>query len=99
MVAGLMTLMESHESVTGPINLGNPQEITVRELADKVIALTGSASRIVHMELPQDDPRRRRPDISRARLLLGWEPSTAVEDGLKATINYFETLQLKRDAG
>jgi UDP-glucuronate decarboxylase len=99
MVAGLMTLMESHESVTGPINLGNPQEVTVRELADKVIALTGSASRIVHMELPQDDPRRRRPDISRARLLLGWEPSTAVEDGLKATINYFETLQLKRDAG
>jgi UDP-glucuronate decarboxylase len=92
LVTGLVKMMESPESVTGPINMGNPQEITIRELAEKIIALTGSPSKLVFRELPQDDPRRRRPDITRAKELLGWEPATAVEDGLKATITYFETL-------
>lgn len=99
MVSGLVKLMESGESVTGPINLGNPQEITIRELAGKVIELTGSGSRIIHKDLPQDDPRRRRPDISKARDMIGWEPVTPIDDGLKAAIDYFETFQLKRDAG
>ena len=77
----------------GPINLGNPVEFTIRELAEKVIELTGTASRLVHRPLPADDPMQRRPDISRARELLGdWQPRTALDEGLRATIGYFDRI-------
>ena len=82
--------MASPDEVTGPINMGNPGEFTIRELAEKVVELTGSASKITYEPLPGDDPKQRRPDISRARELLGWEPRIALEDGLKKTIAYFE---------
>lgn len=99
LVSGLIKLMESGDSVTGPVNLGNPHEITVRELAEKVTELTGTSLKISFRDLPADDPQRRCPDITKARLMIGWEPLTAIDDGLKPTIDYFETLQLKRDAG
>src|SRR5690606_24263159 len=73
----------------GPVNIGNPHEFTVRELAEKVIALTGSASEIRSLPLPADDPKVRRPDITRARELLGWEPRHSLDEGLKLTIPYF----------
>jgi UDP-glucuronate decarboxylase len=92
LVSGLMKMMGTPETVTGPVNMGNPDEFTIRELAEMVITLTGSPSKLVFRELPQDDPKRRRPDIGSARLLLGWEPTTAVTDGLKATIAYFEEM-------
>ena len=94
MVDGLVRLMES-ESVTGPINLGNPAEFTILELAQAAIRLTGSNSRIVHRPLPQDDPVRRRPDISLARRELGWEPTVSLEKGLPRTIDYFK-MRLER---
>ena len=97
LVAGMVKMMESPDEVTGPVNIGNPFELTIKGLAEQVIALTGSRSRLVFRELPQDDPRRRRPDISKAKELLGWEPKTAVEDGLKATIAYFDG-QLRENA-
>jgi UDP-glucuronate decarboxylase len=92
LVDGLMRLMDSDDSSTGPINLGNPGEFTMRQLADLVIELTGSKSPIVHLPLPQDDPRQRQPDISRAKAQLGWEPTIALREGLKATIRYFDGL-------
>jgi len=81
-------LMNSDQ--TGPINIGNPTEFRVLDLAQQVIALTGSSSKVVHKELPSDDPKQRRPDITKARTLLSWEPSIALEEGLKSTILYFE---------
>jgi UDP-glucuronate decarboxylase len=79
--------------VTGPINLGNPSECSVRELAELVIEMTGSGSQLVARPLPQDDPRQRQPSIELARRTLGWEPTTALRDGLARTIAYFrETL-------
>jgi UDP-glucuronate decarboxylase len=92
LVDGLMRLMNSKESVTGPINLGNPKEFTIRELAERVIGLTGSRSKIVSKPLPADDPRQRQPDIKLARKVLGWNPVTQLEEGLKKTITYFEEL-------
>jgi UDP-glucuronate decarboxylase len=92
LVAGLMKMMDTPASVTGPVNMGNPNELTIRELAETIVSLTGSPSKLVFRPLPQDDPKRRRPDIGAARLLLGWEPTTAVTDGLKATIAYFEEM-------
>ena len=89
LIAGLIALMESPDEVTGPINIGNPSEFTMRELAEKVIRLTGSKSELVTHPLPQDDPRQRQPDITKARQLLGWEPSLSLEDGLPPTIDYF----------
>jgi UDP-glucuronate decarboxylase len=85
-------LMAAPDEVTGPINLGNPVETTVRELAEKVIALVGSRSKIEFRPLPVDDPTQRCPDISRARDLLRWEPRVALETGLKNTIAYFDRL-------
>ncbi len=82
--------MESAPEITGPINLGNPRELTIRELADAVVDLAGSSSRIVFRPLPNDDPRQRKPNIDKARDLLGWKPKTDLADGLKATIRYFE---------
>ena len=89
LIDGLIRLMESSDEVTGPINIGNPSEFTMRELAEKVIRLTGSKSELVSHPLPQDDPRQRQPDISKARQLLGWEPSLSLEEGLPPTIDYF----------
>jgi UDP-glucuronate decarboxylase len=83
-------MMDSADEVTGPINLGNPGEFSVAELAAMVIDLTGSRSRIVQMSLPADDPRQRRPDITRAEMQLGWRPNTALRDGLVRTIAYFD---------
>ena len=90
LVDGLVRLMESAPGVTGPINLGNPQEFTIAELARLVIELSRSRSRIVHRPLPSDDPRQRRPDITRARHLLDWQPVIRLREGLLRTITYFE---------
>ncbi|MBV8428206.1 MAG: SDR family oxidoreductase [Hyphomicrobiales bacterium] len=92
LVDGLMRLMGTPDEVTGPVNLGNPGEFTIRELAEEVIELTGSSSRIIHLPLPVDDPRQRRPDISKANEMFGWKPSVALRDGLLKTITYFERL-------
>lgn len=89
MVNGLLTLMDSDPSFTGPVNLGNTGEFTMLELAELVVELTGSSSPIVHEPLPQDDPTRRRPDISLAKDALGWEPVTALAEGLTRTIEHF----------
>ena len=92
LIDGLIRLMQSKDEVTGPINLGNPQEFTILELARTVIDLAASKSRIVHRPLPENDPRQRRPDISKAATMLGWRPQTALADGLKRTIAYFEAV-------
>lgn len=92
LVDGLVRLMECGEGVTGPVNLGNPAEFTMLELAEMVLALTGSRSRLVHRPLPVDDPRQRRPDIALARALLGWEPAVPLGEGVARTIAYFEEL-------
>ena len=92
MVDGFIRLMESGETVTGPINLGNPVEFSIRELAEMTVRLTGSRSPIEYRPLPQDDPRQRRPDITRAKDALGWEPKIGLEEGLMRTIEYFRTL-------
>jgi UDP-glucuronate decarboxylase len=92
LVAALITLMETGPEVTGPTNLGNPREFTVRELAEQVIRLTNSTSEIVQQPLPQDDPKQRQPDISKAKRELGWEPAVELEDGLVQTIDYFRQL-------
>jgi UDP-glucuronate decarboxylase len=89
LIRGLMSLMETGPDVTGPTNIGNPNEFTVRELAEKVIELTGSSSKIVEEPLPQDDPKQRQPDISKAKRELGWEPTVQLEQGLTKTIDYF----------
>jgi UDP-glucuronate decarboxylase len=89
MVEGLTTLMESPPGVTGPLNLGNPHEVTVLHLAKRILVLTHSESPIRFEPLPQDDPVRRQPDISNARVLLGWQPATNLNAGLRATIAYF----------
>jgi UDP-glucuronate decarboxylase len=90
LIDGLVRLMQSKDAVTGPINLGNPQEFTILELAQIVLDLTGSKSRLVHRPRPEDDPCQRRPDISKAEELLGWQPTTPLRDGLRRTISYFE---------
>jgi UDP-glucuronate decarboxylase len=97
LIDGLISLMNSAGDVTGPINIGNPNEFTMLELASLVIELTGARSRIVHRPLPQDDPRQRRPDISKAGEILGWTPKTELREGLTRTIEYFEKV-LKDDA-
>ena len=89
LIDGFIRLMATGPEVTGPINMGNPHEIPVRELAERVIKLTGSTSRIVHRPLPQDDPLQRCPDISLARGLLGWEPHVPLDRGLAQTVAYF----------
>jgi len=91
LIHGIIALMESPDDFTGPLNLGNPSEITIGELAEIIVSLTGSSSKIVRKPLPQDDPRKRKPDISLARERLGWSPSVPLEEGLRKTIAYFET--------
>jgi len=92
LVDGLIRLMSSRPELTGPVNLGNPGEFTIRELAEKVIRMTGSGSKLVYRELPQDDPSQRQPDITLARTELGWQPRYSLEEGLKPTIDYFRKL-------
>ena len=98
LVEGLRRLMDSPDEITGPINLGNPGEFTMMELAEAVIRLTGSTSRPVFRPAPVDDPRQRQPDITKARGKLGWEPKVALEQGLIQTIAYFDKLLSKRAA-
>jgi len=90
LVDGLLRLMETSDEVTGPINLGNPVEFSIRQLAETVIELTGSSSRIVNQELPEDDPKQRQPDITKAQSVLGWTPKMQLHEGLIKTIEYFE---------
>ena len=92
LIDGLVRLMGSSDDVVGPINIGNPVEFSMLQLADLVREITGSRSRIVHRPLPQDDPRQRQPDISKAQAILGWKPATPLKLGLEKTIAYFETL-------
>jgi UDP-glucuronate decarboxylase len=97
LIDGLVKLMATKDQVTGPINIGNPNECSMLELAGIIIELTGSRSRIVHRPLPENDPRQRRPDISRAQELLSWAPRTRLKDGLIRTISYFEKLLSESD--
>ena len=92
LVRGLMSLMDSPDDVTGPINIGNPGEFTIRQLAEEVIALTGSQSKLVFLPLPQDDPKQRQPNIDKAREILNWAPTVPLRDGLSRTISYFDAL-------
>jgi UDP-glucuronate decarboxylase len=92
LIDGLIQFMDTPDDITGPINIGNPKEFTMLELATMVLDLTGSQSRIIHRPRPEDDPRQRRPDISMANNVLGWAPQTALPDGLLRTITYFEQL-------
>lgn len=92
LIEGFMRFMAAGHDVTGPLNLGNPGEFTIAELAEKVIRLTGSSSKLVYHPLPEDDPKQRRPDISKAQALLGWEPKVPLEEGLERTIAYFRRL-------
>lgn len=90
LIGGLITLMDSPDGFTGPVNLGTPEEVTILDMAKKVIDLSGSDSKIIFKPLPDDDPARRRPDISLARKELHWEPSTGLQEGLGSTIQYFK---------
>jgi UDP-glucuronate decarboxylase len=95
LVRGLVRLMENSDGFTGPVNLGNPSEFSMNDLAELVIELTGSKSKLVYLPLPQDDPRQRQPDIALAKTELGWRPTVPLRDGLTATIAYFETILMK----
>lgn len=92
LILGLVTLMDTHDTITGPFNIGNPNEFAIDELAETIIALTGTKSYIVHKELPADDPRQRQPDIGLFKALTGWEPKIQLEEGLRKTIDYFKQL-------
>jgi len=87
LVDGILRLAESSEN--DPVNIGNPHEMTIEEIAQTIIRMTGSRSQLVHRPLPEDDPKQRRPDITRARTLLGWEPKVGLEEGLTKTLDYF----------
>jgi len=91
MVEGLIRMMATEDDVAGPVNLGNPNEITIIDLAERIVAMTGSNSTIVQKPLPADDPRRRQPDISLAERILGWKPSIPLDEGLRRTIDHFRS--------
>lgn len=95
LVRGLVALMESPAEITGPVNLGNPVEFTIRQLAEQVLELTNSKSELIELPLPQDDPRQRQPNITQAKTKLGWEPKFPLAQGLPATIDYFAALMHK----
>lgn len=99
LVKAIHLMMETSSDVTGPINIGNPNEFTIRELAELVIEMTGSKSRIISNPLPSDDPKQRQPDITIARNVLGWEPNIQLREGLVKTIAYFDQLLSKNEAG
>lgn len=92
LIDGMIRLMNSREEFTGPVNIGNPNEFTMLELAEKVIRLTGSSSKIVYLPLPSDDPTQRQPNISLAKKELDWEPKIMLEEGLMRTISYFQSI-------
>ena len=92
LIRGFILMMDSNDSINGPINLGNPNEFTVLELATKILYLTNSNSEILFKDLPEDDPQQRKPDIAKAKSLLSWEPDIQLEEGLKRTIDYFKNL-------
>ena len=92
LIEGMIRLMNSGDEVTGPVNIGNPGEFTIRQLAEIVIELTGSSLKMVCKELPADDPMQRKPDISLARDILDWEPEIQLEEGLQRTISYFKSI-------
>ena len=91
-----LVLMMNKDVEASPINIGNPDEFTIMELAEKVIALTGSGSKIIHKDLPSDDPKQRKPDIQKAKKILGWEPKVSLDEGLKSTIAYFDGILSKK---
>jgi UDP-glucuronate decarboxylase len=91
LISGLIKLMATPDSFTGPVNIGNPIEVSVGDLAEKIIRMTGSKSKIVHMPLPADDPKQRRPDITLAKDALGWQPEVGLDEGLSKTIEYFRS--------
>jgi len=97
LIDGFVRFMDTPGEATGPLNLGNPGEFTIRELAEMIIRLTNSGSKIIRKPLPQDDPKQRRPDIARAKALLHWEPRVRLEDGLKRTIAYFDRALERRE--
>jgi len=99
LIEAFVRLMNTSDDFAGPVNTGNPNEFTIKELAEKVIDLTGSGSKLVHKPLPSDDPMQRQPDITLAREKLGWEPTIQLEEGLKRTIPYFEELLRNRAVG
>jgi UDP-glucuronate decarboxylase len=90
----MMRMMSAPDTFIGPVNLGNPDEFTIEELARQVIEITGSKSKIIHQPLPQDDPTRRRPDITLAKRELSWQPSVALREGLTKTIAWFRSIQI-----
>ena len=92
LVEGMVRMMNSREDFVGPVNIGNPNEFTIAELAEKVIELTGTKSKIIYEDLPSDDPLQRQPDITLAKKELNWKPNIQLEDGLKKTIDYFKQL-------
>ena len=92
LIEGMIRLMDAPDEVTGPMNLGNPTEFTIGELAERILRMTGSHAAIVYLPLPQDDPRQRKPDIELARRVLGWEPRIGLEEGLKRTIAHFRSV-------
>ncbi len=92
LISGLISMMSTDDSITGPINLGNPHEISIKDLAQKIIELTNSKSTIVFKDLPSDDPKIRCPNIEKAKSILNWKPTISLEDGLKKTINYFDSI-------
>src|ERR1700704_1590552 len=98
LVEGLIGLMETGDEAVGPVNLGNPEEFTIRQLAEIVVEITGSASKIVHRPLPTDDPKQRQPEISKAQELLGWRPTVPLREGLTKTAAYFEDLLAREPA-
>ena len=98
LVEGLIGLMETNDETVGPVNLGNPEEFTIRQLAEIVVEITGSVSKIVHRPLPTDDPKQRQPDISKAQELLEWRPTVPLREGLTKTAAYFEDLLAKEPA-
>jgi UDP-glucuronate decarboxylase len=99
LIEGLTRFMDSPDRITGPLNMGNPSEISIIELAKLVIGQTGSRSRVVHKERPQDDPRQRRPDVSLAKDLISWTPNIPLKEGLSRTIEYFDDLLSKGMTG
>ena len=98
LVVGLIRLMRTEDDCTGPVNLGNPDEFQIKQLAERVLALVGSRSKIIYKELPQDDPQQRRPDITLAKAQLNWQPSIALEEGLCRTVEYFRALLAQGDS-
>jgi UDP-glucuronate decarboxylase len=90
LIEGMIRLMNSREGFTGPVNIGNPGEFTIKQLAEMVVELTGTSSKIIYEDLPVDDPTQRKPDITLAKKELNWEPTVALRDGLQKTIDYFK---------